>query len=77
MKTFGTYEQVEGMRGCMKKPIVVHAIQVQEEFRVDTLEGNYKQGKPGDYLMRGIEDELYICDKAIFEKSYNWWGEGS
>ena len=72
MKTFKTYEQVEGMRGCMKKPIVVHAVQIQEEFRVDTLEGNYKQGKPGDYLMRGIKGELYICDREIFEKSYGW-----
>ncbi len=72
MKTFGTYETVEGMRGCMKKPIVVHAQQMNEEFRVDTLEGDYKQGKAGDYLMQGVEDELYICDKSIFEKSYGW-----
>jgi hypothetical protein len=72
MKTFNTFEQVEGMNGCMKRPIVVHAKQVDEEFRVDTLEGNYKQGKPGDYLMCGIEGELYICDKAIFEKTYDW-----
>lgn len=72
MKTFETYEQVEGMSGCMKKPIVVHAMQMQEEFRVDTLEGNYKQGKPGDYLMRGIDGELYICDRDIFDRSYEW-----
>lgn len=72
MKTFSTHEQVNGMRGCLKKPIVVHAMKMNEEFRVDTLEGNYKQGKPGDYLMRGIEGEIYICDKTIFEKSYGW-----
>ena len=72
MKTFVTFEQVEGMDGCMKRPIVVHATQVNEEFRVNTLEGNYKQGKPGDYLMRGVDGELYICDKEIFEKTYDW-----
>jgi len=72
MKTFDTFEQVEGMDGCMKRPIVVHATQVNEEFRVNTLEGNYKQGKPGDYLMRGVDGELYICDKEIFEKTYVW-----
>ena len=72
MKTFATYEEVEGMRGCMKNPLVVHAVQMQEEFRVNTLEENYKQGKVGDYLMRGIEGELYICDREIFEKSYGW-----
>jgi hypothetical protein len=72
MKTFDTFEQVEGMGGCMKKPIVVHAKKMDVEFRVNTLEGNYKQGKPGDYLMRGIDGELYICDGPIFEKTYNW-----
>ena len=72
MKTFSTFESVDGMAGCMKRPVVVHAKQITEDFRVDTLEGNYKQGKAGDYLMRGVEDELYICDKAIFEKTYDW-----
>jgi len=71
MKHFTTYEQVEDMAPCMKKHIVVHAKQMDVPFRVDTLEGDYKQGKPGDYLMRGIEGELYICDKHIFQKSYD------
>jgi len=57
---------------CRKKPIVVHAAQINEEFRVDSLEGDYAQGKPGDYLIVGINNEQYICDKAIFEKSYDW-----
>ncbi len=43
MKTFDTFEQVEDMNGCRKKPIVVHAKRMNEEFRVNTLEGNYKQ----------------------------------
>jgi hypothetical protein len=72
MKTFETFEQVADMRNCMKKPIVVQAKQLSEEFRVYSLEGDYAQGKVGDYLMRGVEGELYICDKAIFEKSYGW-----
>ena len=72
MKTFNTFESVNDMAGCMKRPIVIHAKQIGEEFRVNTLEGNYKQGKPGDYLMQGIDGELYICDEEIFEKTYNW-----
>ena len=72
MKTFDTFDGVTGMSACMKKPIVVHAKRMDEEFRVDTLEGNYKQGKPGDYLMRGIDGELYICDGPIFDKTYGW-----
>lgn len=72
MKTYRTYDTVEGMKECIKRPVVVHAKQIDEEFRVDTLEGNYKQGKPGDYLMRGIDGEHYICDKSIFERSYDF-----
>lgn len=72
MKTFETYEDVHDMRACMKRPITVHAKQIDEEFRVNTLEGNYKQGKAGDYLMMGIDGELYICDKTIFEKTYDF-----
>jgi len=72
MKTFDTYEQVEGMLGCVKRPIIVHAKKIDEEFRVNTLEGNYKQGKPGDYLIKGIDGELYICDSDIFERTYDF-----
>lgn len=70
--TFAEREEVNGMQPCMKRPIVVHAKQMHELFRVRSLEGNYKQGKPGDYLMRGIDGELYICDREIFERSYGW-----
>ena len=73
MKTYKTYECLD-MRECRGKPIIVHALQMNEPFRVDTLEGNYKQGKPGDYLMRGFKGEIYICDKEIFEATYDWIG---
>jgi hypothetical protein len=72
MLLFSTYENVENLEPCMKRPIVIHAKQMNEEFRVLTLEGDYKLGKIGDYLMQGVDKELYICDKVIFEKSYNF-----
>lgn len=72
MKTFDTFEAVDGMQNCMKRPIVIQAKKINEDFRVNTLEGNYKQGKAGDYLMRGIDGELYICDGPIFDKSYDF-----
>lgn len=72
MKAFETFEAVADMRDCMKRRIVVQAKQMNDNFRVWSLEGNYKQGKAGDYLMRGIDSELYICDKEIFEKTYDW-----
>lgn len=72
MKTFDTFEEVQGMKPCVKRPIIVHAKKFEFEFRVNTLEGNYKQGKPGDYLMKGIDGELYICDGPIFERTYDF-----
>ena len=61
--------KVDNMQAVKKKPIVVHAKQITESFTVETLEGTMK-GKAGDYLMQGVNGELYVCDKEIFEKSY-------
>ena len=72
MKIFKTFESVDGMLECIKKPIVIHAQRQDEEFQVVTLDGNHKTGKAGDYLMQGIDNRLYICDKSIFERSYDW-----
>ena len=72
MKTFETFEDVADMMPCKKRPIIIQAKLIKEEFRVNTLEGNYKQGKPGDYLMKGIDGELYICDGPIFDKTYDF-----
>jgi len=45
-------------------------------FIVITKEG-IVEGKVDDYLMKGGEGELYVCDKEIFEKSYEFInGEG-
>ncbi len=72
IKVFGTFEVINNMKPCRKRPIVVHAIQMPYDFRVNTLEGDYKLGKEGDYLMKGIKQEMYICDKEIFEASYDF-----
>ena len=71
MKTFTTYEEVDGLLPCIKIPTIVYAKQIDEEFRVNSLEGDYAKGKPGDYLMKGIEGELYVCDRDIFQESYS------
>lgn len=59
-----------------KKPIIVHATQINfpEGFKVNTMEGTM-YGKPGDYLMFGIFGEKYICDKNVFEITYDVIGE--
>ena len=38
-------------------------------FIIKTLEGNMTATRE-DYLIKGIEDELYPCKKEIFEKTY-------
>lgn len=72
MKTFDTFEKVDDLKPCRKKPIIIHAKQMLDEFNVNTLEGNYKMGKAGNYLMCGVRGELYICGKDIFEETYDW-----
>ena len=68
--TLNNWEPVLKVR---KKPIIVHAIQLHfpEGFSVTTKEGVYLRGKPGDYLIFGVEGEKYPCDKQIFEKTHD------
>jgi hypothetical protein len=47
---------------------------MQEDFEVETLEGSLR-GRAGDYLMVGVEGELYPCSREIFEKTYDWLEE--
>jgi len=52
-----------------KKPIVVQAAELVEEIEIHTREGVLK-GYPGDFLIKGIEGELYPCGRDIFHKTY-------
>lgn len=31
---------------------------------MESLEGNYAKGKPGDYLIKGVVGENYICERT-------------
>ncbi|CAM3401486.1 hypothetical protein [Aequorivita lipolytica] len=53
-----------------KKPISIKCVQIDEPFEVETMEGRMK-GKPGDWLMVGVNGEMYCCDAAIFKKTYD------
>lgn len=70
MKTFTTHQPVQGLNFCRKKP-VVQAKQMDEDFEVMTLEGKMR-GNKGDYLIKGVQDELYPCAKDIFEATYEF-----
>lgn len=52
-----------------KRPIFVDAQRMPHAFEVKTLEGTMR-GKAGDWLICGVESELYPCDADIFEKTY-------
>ena len=54
---------------AIKKPVPVKCYQMNEPFKVETLEGTLK-GKAGDYLMIGVRGEMYACDKEIFNETY-------
>jgi hypothetical protein len=54
---------------AIKKPIPVECYQMDKAFEVETLEGTMT-GKKGDWLMKGVDGELYPCDQDIFDKTY-------
>lgn len=53
-----------------KRPVVIDAVQLDEPFRVDTLEGDNQHGDAGDYLVEGVQGERYHVDAEIFEQTY-------
>jgi len=53
----------------VKRPVPVLAVQVDDDFIIDTLEGTLI-GKKGDYLVMGVKGELYPVKKDIFEQTY-------
>ena len=57
-------------RTAVKKPIPIKCIQIDEPFEVETMEGTLS-GKAGDWLMVGVDGEIYPCDQEIFEKTYD------
>jgi len=55
---------------AIKKPIRIKCVQINEPFMVETMEGTLK-GKPGDWLMVGVNGEMYPIDQEIFRKTYD------
>ncbi len=54
---------------AVKKPIPLEVRRMPEAFTVETMEG-LMQGKAGDWLITGIDGEVYPCDADIFARSY-------
>jgi hypothetical protein len=53
-----------------KKPIAIRCYQMDQPFEVETMEGVLR-GRAGDYLMVGVNNELYPCAKEVFDKTYS------
>lgn len=61
---------------ALKKPIPIRCVQLHEPFEVHTLEGIMK-GNAGDWLMVGVNGEMYPCSNEIFKKTYDIVKEAS
>jgi hypothetical protein len=55
---------------AIKKPIPQRVIQIEEAFKVDTMEGTL-DAKAGDFLMIGIKGEMWPVDQEIFYQTYD------
>jgi len=56
-------------RKYRKRPVVISATRMNVPFKVETLEG-WMEGQPGDWLVEGIERELYPCKDSVFQVTY-------
>jgi hypothetical protein len=52
-----------------RKTALARAVQMTEVFQVETLEG-VMEGQAGDWLMIGVNGEMYPCAAEVFNKSY-------
>jgi hypothetical protein len=55
-----------------KKPVVIEAYQIgldEDEQLIETLEGSMK-ASPGDWIIKGVEGEMYPCKPSIFRQTY-------
>jgi hypothetical protein len=55
---------------AIKRPIRIKCVQINEPFAVETMEGLMK-GKKGDWLIIGVNGEMYPIDNEIFQKTYD------
>lgn len=70
MKSYKSFEVPKlDFKEAVKKPIKIKCIQMNEPFEVVTIEGTMK-GQSGDWLMIGVNGEMYPCANEIFKKTY-------
>lgn len=58
----------EGLK-FQKRPVVIEAERITSPTVIHTLEGDML-GRPGDWLITGVNGERYPCKDEIFRKTY-------
>jgi len=61
--------ELRNCAGLYRKRHLTRAVQLDCPFSVETMEGTM-QGKAGDWLMIGVNGEMYPCDADVFDKTY-------
>jgi len=52
-----------------KRPVIIRAQRLEVETTIETLEGTMI-GNVGDWLIEGVNGEMYPCKDDIFKKTY-------
>jgi len=65
----------DGWVSIRKRPVEVEARKVAEREEIDTREGTVV-AQPGDFVIRGVEDEKYPIDPDILADTYERVEEG-
>lgn len=60
---------IEDLKKCRTKPTMRKYKQIDTPFSCNTLEG-ITTGKAGDYLVVGVDNEIYPVDQDIFIQTY-------
>jgi len=61
-------EKVESLQ-CTKHPRIEGIVCRQDFWHIITLEGDMR-ANPGNWIIRGVSNELYPCKPDIFDKTY-------
>lgn len=54
----------------MARTVLRDRVQEDGGWKVKSLEGNVIASK-GDYVVKGVKGEFYVCRQDIFEETYN------
>ena len=65
----GTAAQADKIREWTGNKLLDHWDHGQVSFAIKTLEG-VMTASPGDWIIKGVQDELYPCKPDIFEATY-------